>query len=246
MEKEAALYSFLKALVKVQGLIEPTKTDSTNPHFKSKYASLTAVNASVMGILNENGFALVSGGTDIGGKPYLRTTLYHEAGHSETFVYPLVVSDNPQHTASSLTYARRYSICALLNLSVEEDDGEAVATVKRAAASVTPAVAKVFAPKKPEESGFEVSRFVPSFIEMKPGKGKGEGKMFSEIHRSDGAVFGGNEMQGELAQSALNQHKEIIVYFERNGKWLNAKKVLLAEPVKETVPPSEDISDVGF
>lgn len=124
-ESIEAKRSFLKALVKVQGTLGAVKKDSTNPHFKNKYASLESVNEAVMGPLNENGFALLQGGVDVGGKTYLRTTLLHTSGHEESFDYPLVVDSNPQHIASATTYARRYSICALLNLSLDDDDGNA-------------------------------------------------------------------------------------------------------------------------
>lgn len=124
-ERTAARRQFFEALNKVQGLLEPITKDATNPHFKSKYASLAAVNQSIMGPLSEAGFVLLSGGDCVGGKPYLITKLIHKNGHEESFHYPLIEkTDNPQHMASSVTYARRYSICALLNLSVEDDDGE--------------------------------------------------------------------------------------------------------------------------
>lgn len=127
-EQTESKIQFLVALNKVQGVIEPAKKDSTNPHFKSRYASLASVNEAVMGPLTENGFVLTQGGAEIAGKPYLKTVLYHVSGHSEEFNYPLVVSENPQHTASSVTYARRYSIAALLNLSVEDLDAQDVAS----------------------------------------------------------------------------------------------------------------------
>ncbi len=123
---ETGKTEYFKALNKVQGTLGAAKKDSKNPHFGNKYASLSAVNDAVMGPLTEAGFVLLSGGVDINGKPYLRTTLHHIGGHSESFDYPLIEKrDNPQHVASSVTYARRYSICALLNLDVEDDDGNA-------------------------------------------------------------------------------------------------------------------------
>lgn len=131
MDTEKSKIAFLTALNKVQGTLGSAKKDSSNPHFKSRYASLEAVNEAVMGPLTEAGFVLMSGGVDITSKPYLRTTLHHIGGHSESFDYPLVNDGNPQHIASSVTYARRYAICALLNLSIEDDDGNAAAKVAR-------------------------------------------------------------------------------------------------------------------
>lgn len=127
MKDNEAKLEFLKAFNKVQGLIEPVKLDSENPHFHSRYASLSSVNNSIMGILTENGFTVMSGGCDIGGKPYLQTILSHIGGHEVAFTYPLSTSENPQHVSSSTTYARRVSLCALLNLSLDDDDGNAAA-----------------------------------------------------------------------------------------------------------------------
>lgn len=123
MEKDGKM-EFLKAFNKVQGLLEPVQKDSVNPHFKSRYASLTAVNQAVMPVLAENGFMIFQGGVDIVGKPYLRTSLSHVDGWGVNFDYPLTVDANPQHTAAQVTYARRYAISALLNLSLEDDDAE--------------------------------------------------------------------------------------------------------------------------
>lgn len=102
--------------------------------------------------------------------------------------------------------------------------------------------------KTPEASGFQVARFYPDKVEFVDGKGKGAGKIFSEIYRPDGVKFGGTEIQGEIAQSACNAtpKKEIIVHFETNGKFYNAKKVILVEEKKggEVAPP--DIEEVPF
>lgn len=122
---EIAKLAFLKAFNKVQSSLESAKKDATNPHFKSRYASLASVNETIMDKIGAAGFCLLSGCQTHEDRPQLVTTLYHVDGHSESFSYPLIKTDNPQHLASAITYARRYSICALFNLSVEDDDGNA-------------------------------------------------------------------------------------------------------------------------
>lgn len=238
MNSDAKL-EFLKALNKVQGIIEPAKMDKTNPHFDSRYASISSVNDAVLGPLNENGFILMQGGVDINGKPYLRTTLYHVLGHSEHFDYPLIEkADNPQHIASSTTYARRYSICALLALSVEDDDGNAAtagAKQSRAAASSVTA-----ASKNEIAEGDGLLSFIPARVEFVDGKGKGLGKTFSEIFRADGVKFGGNEIQGEMAESALQNKQEVIVSFTKKGQYININRegLKIAEPKKSDIEVS--------
>lgn len=239
-----ARIAFLVALNRVQGLIEPVTKDKTNPHFKSGYASLAAVNEAIMGPLSENGFILLAGGAEIGGKPWLRTTLYHMGGHSESFDYPLLVNDdNPQHLASATTYARRYSLCAFFNLSTEDDDGNAAAkTTTRETASYVPSDApkKAAAPAQ-ASSDTEFVSFVPTDVLMVPGKGKGEGKMFSEI-MSGNTKYSGDETQGQLALSAMTSKKEITIGFVRNGRYLNIKRGC----VKLSGEVAQEIEEVPF
>lgn len=57
------------------------------------------------------------------GMPGLRTTLLHASGESISEVMPLAVDKpGPQALGSALTYARRYSVLAILGLVGDEDD----------------------------------------------------------------------------------------------------------------------------
>lgn len=225
--KEAAKMAFLRDLNKVQGVLAPARTDSTNPHFKSKYASLGAVNDAVMGPLSENGFVVLSGGHDIGGKPYLRTTIFHLGGHEESFYYPLIEkTDNPQHIASSVTYARRYSLCALLNLSIEDDDGNAAARTEK---TDTPAKTE---PKSAPSSEWELIKFVPSAVSK-----RGD---FYDIKSQDGTVYSTKqEDKGKIAEHARLKKLEISISYVVNGKFRNVGKIALSEP-------EEEIQEVPF
>lgn len=219
---------FFVALNKVQGLIEPVKKDSTNPHFKSRYASLTAVNESVMPILLENGFTVTQGGVDIAGKPYLTTVLAHVGGHAISFVYPLVIDQNPQHTASQITYARRYSICSLLNLSVEDLDAEPVAASVRATApkSITTKVERTY---EPINDGLLTATFIPQGLKVWSGTSKKTGNPFSSLSVKDSA---GNEYSTldeksiEILNQASEGSREVKITYIENGKYKNIKSVI--------------------
>ena len=219
-----ARLAFLKAINKVQGLIEHIVKDSTNPHFKSTYASLIAVNTVVMPIISENGLVLLQGGHDIAGKPYLRTTLCHVAGHYETFDYPIILDLNPQHTASQITYARRYSICAMLNLSVDDDDGEGASKDVR---TVTAEATQRAVPVLSEQTTSGDAKFVPSKVVFMPGKGKGAGKTFSAIYGPKGEKYDGDEMQGQMAEAAQKAEADL--------KERGAEIAASAEKPKKTV-----------
>lgn len=233
-EKDNPKVLFLSALNKVQGLIEPIKVDSENPHFKNRYASLAAVNNAVMGILSENGFVLLQGGVEISGKPYLRTSLYHVAGHSVSFEYPLTVSDNPQHVSSSCTYARRVSICALLALSTEDDDAETAVAPTRSASTMK----REGAQDAPAPSDFKVATFIPGDVDIKEGDGpKGHYTKYSVQY--DGkwmATF--DATAGKMLISAFDRKVPVRVAYKQNGKYLNIGKVYLddVEPETQDVP----------
>jgi hypothetical protein len=242
MEHDKAQIEYLKALNKVQGLIEPVAKDKVNPHFKSGYASLAAVNETIMGPLAENGFILLSGGVEIGGKPWLRTTLLHVGGHSMSFDYPLLVNDdNPQHLASATTYARRYSLCAFFNLSTEDDDGNAasVKTVSRQPAKAyVPSDSPKTLPAAPAAGG-DFTKFVPTEVLFVAGKGKGAGKTFSKITSPEGVTYDGTELQGQIAEGAKSAGKEIVLAFTTSQYGNKATHVKMNESqpdAEETVP----------
>jgi hypothetical protein len=116
-----------KALCKFQGSLKNPVKDSTNPFFKSKYATLDAVWEAIRTSLCENGLSVVQSfdpelDTDIG-LVQLTTTLLHNSGEwiSGTLTMKPVKND-PQGMGSAITYARRYALAALVGVAPEEDD----------------------------------------------------------------------------------------------------------------------------
>lgn len=114
---------FAEALVKVQGTIKTAVKDATNPAFRSKYADLGAVWEAVKPALQANGFVVVQSPNFEGDIMWLETTLLHVSGERMTGRYPLRPSkQDPQGYGSALTYARRYSLSAMLGVVADEDD----------------------------------------------------------------------------------------------------------------------------
>lgn len=238
METNKARLDFFEAFNKVQGAIEPLKPDSSNPHFNSKYASLQAVMEAV-GPFLEAGFSFHHEGFAVEGKCFLKTFMV--LGDYETVSYaPLVDDGNPQHFQSSQTYVKRGNILNLTGLALDVDDDANSASSEK---TVTREPAKTInreAYKPSDSDGMEVTEFIPTDVQFEEGKGKGAGKMFSKI--LNGATsYGGDEVQGQLALSALESKKKIIVAFARNGKYLNIKR----GGVKMAVP-GEEIEEVPF
>lgn len=103
------------------------KKSSNNPHFKSKYADLTAVWEACSKALYSNRLSVIQGlGEVIDGKLHIETMLLHESGQwiKSTASIPLPKQD-PQGYGSASTYARRYTLAAMMGIVQEDDDGNA-------------------------------------------------------------------------------------------------------------------------
>lgn len=128
------------ALVKAQASIEGAKKDSTNPHFKNKYADLGAVWDACREALHSNGFAVVQYGTVTEAGAALVTKLLHESGESIEGLTPLLNSKGDmQGLGSAWTYARRYGLAAIAGVCPEDDDANAASEKPAAKAAVAPA-----------------------------------------------------------------------------------------------------------
>ena len=113
-----------KKLAEVQAVIEQPKFDSTNPHFKSKFASLSECNRVVMDAVRKVGGCAVyqkSCMTD-DGHGVVTTYICDEGGDLELSEVPYSLDSNPQKQGSGITYARRYSLCSAFCLVADEDD----------------------------------------------------------------------------------------------------------------------------
>ncbi|MCW5676262.1 MAG: ERF family protein [Xanthobacteraceae bacterium] len=111
------------ALAKAQAEMKNATLNKVNPHFKSKYADLAEIIDTTRETLAKHGLSVVQTTLVNDGVFVLRTTLLHTSGQFIHGDYPLpMVLDKPQAMGSALTYARRYSLAAIANISAEEDD----------------------------------------------------------------------------------------------------------------------------
>lgn len=127
IEHSDQIVDLIAALHKVQGEIEGVGRDSTNSHFKKKYATLEAVISAAKPSLQAHGIAFVQApGRVLDGSIELTTMLLHTSGQwmRSTLHIPLAKTD-PQGTGSAITYGCRYSLMAMLGLPPVDDDGEA-------------------------------------------------------------------------------------------------------------------------
>lgn len=124
--KSEQLDKLIPALIKAQGELEHAKKDSSNPHFKSKYADLATVLDTCKPALQANGFAITHQRESTESGEYLITTLWHNSGQflsSRSKLMP--TKADPQGFGSAITYLRRYDLSALIGLASDDDDGNA-------------------------------------------------------------------------------------------------------------------------
>jgi hypothetical protein len=142
MNSSETINELAMALSKAQGMIKGAVEDSTNPHFKSKYASLQSYIDAARDPLAKNGLAVTQLLTDNQCESInlitIETVLMHSSGQwiASTFSIPVSKSD-AQGFGSACTYARRYSYAAIVGIAPTDDDGQAA--VQQSSAPATPA-----------------------------------------------------------------------------------------------------------
>lgn len=119
-----------KALIAFRDACPVVPFDKENPHFHSRFASLTMILKVIKSHLSDNGLSVIQfphseiadGRVCVG----CRTIITHESGESieSEFVFPAAKQD-PQAGMSALTYARRGALGAALGLVIEEGEEDA-------------------------------------------------------------------------------------------------------------------------
>jgi hypothetical protein len=132
MEMSESIDKLAPAFVLAQGMVEGALKDSSNPAFKSKYADLSSVWIACKAALQENGFAVQQWpGPMQDNRMTMTTMLLHSSGQwqRETLSIPLTKVD-AQGYGSAVTYARRYSLSAVVGVCPEDDDGNAASQTR--------------------------------------------------------------------------------------------------------------------
>jgi len=149
--KSESIKEISAALAKFQGQITSVKKDAINPYFKSRYATLDTIWDTIRKPLSDNGLSVTQTMNFVASeKPLhiLDTTLYHTSGEwisGSMILNP--VKDDPQGLGSAISYARRYSLSAILGIVADEDDDANEATTEK------PVSPPVETPQKTETLG---------------------------------------------------------------------------------------------
>lgn len=122
------------ALVAFQAELGTVEKSADNPFFKSKYAPLPEVRATLQPLLAKHKLALIAlpaiirdygapGSTPSPGVNGLRWILLHESGQYLEGEWMLTPKDHtPQGEGSDVTYKRRYGDMAITGLVADDDD----------------------------------------------------------------------------------------------------------------------------
>lgn len=140
MKTSDSIKELATALAKAQATMAGAKKDSTNPHFRSKYADLASIWEACRDALTSNGIAVVQMTRATAEEAVIvETRLMHSSGEwiEGELLVPVTKAD-AQGFGSALTYARRYSLAAAVGVAPEDDDGAAAAAARPTAKQALP------------------------------------------------------------------------------------------------------------
>ncbi len=109
-----------KKLLTFQKSVEAIKKDNRNDHFKSKYFDINGLLSEVKPKLNDVGLIVLQ---VLDGDKLITKIIDVEDESEISCAMALTLSTKPQEIGSWISYARRYSLQALLGLEGEDDDG---------------------------------------------------------------------------------------------------------------------------
>lgn len=123
MQRSEQINELAAALAKAQGAMKAAELDRANPFFKSKYATLASIWTAARGPLSANGLSVAQVPDWTPEGLQLTTMLMHASGQYISNTYPInPVKDDPQGIGSALSYARRYTLAAMIGATSDEDD----------------------------------------------------------------------------------------------------------------------------
>jgi hypothetical protein len=140
MNRSMETAAISKALVAAQLEMKNPAFDTTNPHFKSRFASLAAVRNAVIPVLAKHGITATQELTTVEGGIACLTILTHESGQYFEFG-PLVMPASKvdaQGFGSAGTYCKRYGLMAAAGVVGDEDDDGNAAVASRLTPNTDP------------------------------------------------------------------------------------------------------------
>ena len=133
MDTSEQINEIAGALAKAQSAMGHAVKDRTNPHMRNKYATLAAVIDAARPHLSAQGVCIVQSATLADDRVAVVTLLAHSSGQwlrATTSLPPTALSTkgatglDAQSVGSTITYAKRYGLMAMLGISAEDEDDD--------------------------------------------------------------------------------------------------------------------------
>ncbi len=160
------------AIAKAQAELDNVERGGTNPHYRSRYAQLSAVLEEVRPKFSKHGVAILQHAVNGAGSHVgVVTRLAHSSGQwIESSLYVVPARFDAQGAGSVISYLRRYALMSVAGIGPDDDDAEAavgrpqesaaqgengatrVATPPEAPALPAPAATLSLLPPAPEEA----------------------------------------------------------------------------------------------
>lgn len=120
------------AMAAAFGEIDAATKSASNPHFKSKYADLTAVIDAIRPALVKHGLFFTQRPEPNERGVLVHTFLHHASGEQMELgaLFVPANKNDAQGFGSALTYARRYALVTAFGVPTEDDDGNAAVKSK--------------------------------------------------------------------------------------------------------------------
>lgn len=126
MSQSEHINELATAMSKVQLELKNAKLDSTNPHFKSNYASLESVINAIRPFIGKHGLSFMQTMEPYQDNMALVTTLAHTSGQWIKSIMPMKVDmTKPQAVGSFVSYYRRYSLVSMFGIADTDQDDDA-------------------------------------------------------------------------------------------------------------------------
>lgn len=126
MNRSESISKLAVALVNFNKQVSSIPKDKANPFFKSQYVTLDNLIIHTRQLLQEQGLVVMQSPlSKEDGSIGIQTLLIHESGEfieSEPIYMKPAKANDPQGAGSVISYLRRYSYQAILNLNTGEDD----------------------------------------------------------------------------------------------------------------------------
>ena len=147
MDTSEQINEIAGALAKAQSAMGHAVKDRTNPHMRNKYATLAAVIDAARPHLSAQGVCIVQSATLADDRVAVVTLLAHSSGQwlrATTCLPPTALSTkgatglDAQSVGSTITYAKRYGLMAMLGISAEDEDDDGNAASRPATKEEAP------------------------------------------------------------------------------------------------------------